>query len=161
MQTKILFFALLIIGMSACKNEPTSSFKPLDLMSYGVPIKILAPEETTVKTDDLIVMQEVSIRGGEDYFVQIRYSDANTSDLAMIKAEEIADAKKNPFFSEIIKEENDGFMYKTQIDSTRTGYGFRYIKLQGDKEYRFRNGIVGIFSKEATEAMYESVKNGK
>lgn len=159
MNTKNLFFALLLIGLSSCKTEPVSNFKPLDLMSYGVPLTIKAPEGVKVTTDDLIVMQEVSIRGDEDYFVQIRHSEAGAGDVASLKAEEMADAKKNPFFAEITKEEDNGFIYKTQIDSTRTGYGFRYVKLMGDKEYRFRNGIIGIFSKEAIESMYAGVKD--
>lgn len=159
MTHKIIFFFTLILSIAACKSEPASDFKPLDLMSNGVPITIMAPDSAKVTTDDLIVMQEVSIRKGEDYFVQIRYSDAGTGDVAALKTEEIEDAKRDPFFTEIVREDPAGFIYKTQLDSTRSSYGFRYVKLQGDKEYRFRNGIIGAFSLEATEAMYEGVKN--
>lgn len=161
MKKTIFLLALFIASMTACNNEPTSNFKPLDLMSYGVPLTILTPDSVKVTTDNLIVLQEISIKGNDDYFVQIRHSDADTGDLTVIKAEELADAKNDPFFSEIIKEDEDGFIFKTQLDSNRASYGFRYFKLLGDKEYRFRNGIFGIFTQEATEQMYESVRSSK
>ena len=159
MTHKIFVFAALILGLTACKTEPVNPFKALDLMDNGVPITIMAPDSTQVTTDDLIVMQEVSIRKGDDYFVQIRYSDAaGSANVEAIKAEEVTDAKRDPFFAEIIQDDPAGFIYKTQLDSTRASYGFRYVKLQGDKEYRFRNGIIGAFSEEATRAMYEGVQ---
>jgi len=159
MTNKILFFFVAILGLSACKSEaPAETFKPLDLIGSGVPITIMAPDSAKVTTDDLIVMQEVSIRKGEDYFVQIRYSDASSTDVAAIKSEEIADAKRDPFFTEITQEDPAGFIYKTQLDSVRASYGFRHIKIKGDKQYVFRNGIIGVFSEEATRAMYQGVQ---
>ena len=92
MTHKIFVFFALILGMTACKTEPANPFKALDLMDNGVPITIMAPDSAQVTTDDLIVMQEVSIRKGDDYFVQIRYSDAaGSANVEALKAEEVAD----------------------------------------------------------------------
>lgn len=159
MTYKIFVFCALILGITACETEATNPYKALDLMSNGMPITIMAPDSAKVTTDDFIVMQEVSIKKGDNYFVQIRSSDASGSaSIAGLKAEEIEDAKRDPFFTEIVQDDPNGFIYKTQLDSTRASYGFRYIKLQGDKEYRFRNGIIGAFSEEATRDMYEGVQ---
>lgn len=161
MTLRIFIFLTIITAMAACKTEPVAEFKPLNLLDKGAPITIMAPDSAVVTTDDLIVMQEISIKKGKDYYVQIRYSDAENTDVAALKAEEVADAKKDPFFAEIVQDDPDGFIYKMQVDSTRTGYGFRHVRLKGNKEYRFRNGIIGIFDKEAIEAMYAGVREGE
>ena len=158
---RLIVILTVLISVTACKTEPVPEFKPLNLMDKGVPITIMAPDSADVTTDDLIVMQEVSIKKGDDYYVQIRYSDAGNEDVAALKADEVADAKKDPFFAEIVRDDPDGFIYKMEVDSTRTGYGFRHVRLKGNKEYRFRNGIIGIFDKEAIEAMYNGVREQK
>lgn len=158
MNHKTLTFFCLALLFSACKTEPVDSFTSLNLMKYGMPITIMAPDSADVKTDDLIVMQEVSVRSGEDYFVQIYSSDATTADLAVVKEKELMDAKKAPFFSKIVLDEPNGFIFESQLDSTHLSYGFRLVKIQGDKEYVFRNGMIGLFAKEDIEAMYQGVK---
>ena len=61
----------------------------------------------------------------------------------------------------IIEEEEVGFIYETVFDSTATNYGFKYLKIQGDKEYIFQTGLVGTFGLDDVKMMYEAVKNEK
>jgi len=47
------------------------------------------------------------------------------------------------------------------FDSISTNYGFKYLKIQGDKEYIFQTGLVGNFGLDDVKVMYEAVKNKK
>jgi hypothetical protein len=103
-------------------------------------------------------MQIVTVKKGKDYDLQIQSSDAATSDVATLKAQKIIDVKNERYFSKIIKEDEHGFVYENQIDSTTNYYGFRYISIQGDKEYIIQNGLAGTYTLEQAEMMYEAVK---
>ncbi|GJM35332.1 MAG: hypothetical protein DHS20C18_43330 [Saprospiraceae bacterium] len=150
-----LFVALLI---GACQQDTGPQWTQLDLMSYGIPLNIAAPDSAKVKTTDLGLMKDITIQEGKDYYVQLYASSASTNDIAKIKADQLSEVKSNRFFSKIVKEETDGFIYETSIDSSNINYGFRYIYLQGDMEYIFQTGLIGTFTQEQTERMYEAVK---
>lgn len=156
---RVLSFLLLIsLMISACTSDPASSLKELDLMSYGIPLKIMAPDSADIKKEDMIVQKGVSIKKGEDYDVQIWASEASSIDVATAKANKLADVKSSRIFSKIIKEDNNGFIFENQIDSTTLYYGFYHIVIQGDNEYVFQNGLRGNFTLEQAERMYNSVK---
>ena len=158
MRNTILIATAFILLFSACKTDPVSNMKPLDLMKYGIPLTVLAPDSAKVETMDLIVQNDVTIKKGDDYFIQLYASDASTTDLKKVKASQLEEVKANPYFSGIISEDDNGFVYKKQIDSTNVNYGFKYIKIQGDKEYIFQTGLIGKFSEESVMAMYDAVK---
>lgn len=158
----ILFYPfILLLIISACASEPQSSWKPMNLLEYGVPITIMAPDSADVKTMDFGLQKDITITKGKDFSLQIYASDATTADLAKVKELQLAMVKDNRYFNTLVEDTDNGFIYKTQIDSTKTNYGFRYIKLQGDKEYIFRTGLIGSFSEEQVRSMYEAVKGGK
>ena len=73
----------------------------------------------------------------------------------------MAEIKSNAYFSKIIEEEEAGFIYSMVFDSTATNYGFKYLKIQGDKEYIFQTGLVGNFGLDDVKLMYNAVKNEK
>ncbi len=146
----------LLIG--ACTKDAKTKLNPLDLLSYGVPITIMAPDSAKVETMDMIVQKDITVRKGKDYYVQIYASDATTRDVAQLKAEQLAEVKTNRFFSKIINEEEAGFIYEMAIDSVNINYGFRHVRVQGDREYVFQTGLVGNFNLEETQRMYEAVK---
>jgi hypothetical protein len=158
-------FSICILGVSliliSCSSDPTSNYKELDLLQYGVPVVILAPDSPKVETMDFVVQQDITIKSGDDYYVQIYASKASTYDLGKLKASQLAEVKSNEFFSEIINEDNDGFIYKLEVDSTYTSYGFRHFKIMGDKEFIFQPGLVGTFSQDQIENLYSAVRNKK
>jgi hypothetical protein len=78
--------------------------------------------------------------------------------LAKVKSDQLNTVKDTRYFSKIVREEEEGFIYESAFDSTTTGYGFRYIQIKGDKEYVFQTGLVGTFSLEEVENMYKAVK---
>lgn len=157
---KSLLFVVAVIFIWACqKNGVSGEWAKKDLLEYGIPMSILAPDSVEVNSSDLGgLIQDVTIKKGDDYYIQIYASDAETTDIAKVKANQLADVKANRYFSKIVKEDMDGFVYETAIDSTNLNYGFRYVKVQGDKEFVFQTGLVGTFTQEQVERMYEAVK---
>lgn len=154
MVKKIVAFFLLVFIL-ACNNGPKT--EPLDLMKHGLPIQIKAPADAVVKSNDLGFYKDVTVKHGDNYFVQIISTSATTTDIATLKNDQLKEVRKNPFYKEVIFEEENGFIFEKQIDST-FNYDFRYIKIQGSNEYIFQTGLTGTFTKEDVKLMYESVK---
>ena len=149
---------IFLLVMFSCAQDDKAGWQPVDLLEYGLPITVKAPDSPTVKVMDLIVQKDVTIKKGSDYFVQIFATDSLEKDLAKVKARKLAEVKAGRFFSKVVKEEDSGFIFEKQIDSTNVNYDFRHFKIKGDKEYSFQTGLIGRFSLEEVEAMYEGVK---
>ena len=156
---------LFIIGLFAFGCSNGTDEKPLvvlDLLEHGLPIRIMAPDSAKVRSKDLLMMKDVTVKDAEsNYAIQIWSSDRTTGQLKRLVNEQIEIIKNHPFFNEIVEEREDGFIYKTQIDSSATNYGFKYIHLQGDKEYIFQTGILGTFELDEVKAMYDAVYQKK
>ncbi len=157
------FIALLLVGAAllSCGKDAKNKLKSLDLMPQGVPISIMAPDSAEVKVSDLVVQKDVTIQKGEHFYVQIFMSDATAANAKALKAEQLEQVKTMPYFSKIIREDDGGFLYENKIDSTNLSYGFRHVRMQGDKEFIFQTGLIGNFSKEDAEAMYQAVQPKK
>jgi hypothetical protein len=159
MMLRSVVFAILAATLfAACSDREESRLEELDLMSYGVPIVIEAPPDAEVKTMDLTFQQDITVKSGEDFYVQIFASDASTTNPKEVKEELLKEVRQHPYFSELIMEEDVGFIYKTAVDTTHTNYGFRYVRIQGDREYTFQTGLIGRFNLEQVERMYDAVK---
>ncbi len=150
-----LFILFLVL---ACSSEPVSDLKEKNLLEYGIPITILAPDSAEVETMDLVVQKDITVKKGKDYYIQIFASDATTTDANRLKSAQLEEVRDNPFFSKIIKEDSNGFIYETAIDSTKKNYGFRHFRIKGDKEYVFQTGLIGTFSLDDVEKMYLAVQ---
>ena len=141
-----------------CTDEPTMKLIPQNLLSYGIPLTVMAPDSADIKKEDWGSMQIVTIKRGKDYDLQIQISEATSTDIATVKAQKIIDVKNERYFSKIIKEDTNGFVFETQPDSTTNYYGFLYITIQGDVEYVIQNGLAGNYTLEQAENMYEAIK---
>lgn len=151
----------LCIFLIGCSKDPAANLKPQNLLSYGVPLTIMAPDSATIKKEDWGSMLIVTVKKGKDYDLQVQASDASSTDIATLKAQKIIDVKNERYFSKIIKEDENGFVFETAPDSTTNFYGFRFIMVQGDKEYVIQNGLAGNYTLEQAEFMYEAVKPRK
>jgi len=141
--------------MSCKESKPVAK---LDLMKYGLPISVSAPENAVVEADDMGVMQDVTIKSAEDYFIQIYGSDAISVNAKEVYGSKKQEIERGPFFSEIVLEEETGMIYKKDLGDEVIDYDFVYVKIQGDKEYVFQTGLMGIFTEEQVKEMYNSVK---
>ena len=157
---KILAFFFIALFFAACQSESGGGLRETDLLPYGIPVTIMAPDSAEIKATDLGggIIKDVTIRGKDNYNVQVFATEAETSDLARVKASQLADVKSIRYFEKIVREEEDGFIYQAAIDSNNISYGFRHIVLQGDLEIIFQTGLLGTFSLEEVERMDEAVR---
>lgn len=154
----LLLLALPLLWFG-CRRAAAGGMKETDLLPYGVPVTILAPDSARIQARDLAgVYRDVTVKGEGNFSVQVLASTAEDSNLPRIKAEQLADVKANRYFKRIVREEEDGFLYETALDSSYTNFGFRYIVLQGDLEIIFQTGLVGQFTQEEAEEMWEAVR---
>ncbi len=151
------FFPILLLVLWACGSEPKLDLKPLNLLSYGIPLTIMAPDSADIKKENWTSLQGVSVRKGQDYDIQVWSGEASSTDVATVKASNMADIRDKRYFSRIVEEDDNGFIFETQIDSSATYYGFRYFVVQGDRELTIQNGLAGNFTLEQIEQMYEAV----
>ena len=151
----------IFVFILGCSSDPMAGLSPNNLLQYGVPLTIMTPDSVNIKKEDWGSMQIVTIKNGKDYDLQIQSSEASSTDAAVIKAQKIIDAKNERYFSKIIKEDENGFVFETQPDSTTNYYGFRFITVQGDREYIIQNGLAGNYTLEQAEFMYEAIKPKK
>jgi hypothetical protein len=154
----LAFFALTVFMLSSCKKEAETTLASLDLLPYGMPIVIQAPENPVIKLMDLVLSRDITVIKEPDFNLQIFESDADTRDISVIKGRLMQDVKSNPYFHEILRDDPAGFVYETHVDSNYINYGFRYARIQGDKEYVFQQGLRGKFTREAIEIMYGAVQ---
>lgn len=162
MKKLLIYSTLFLLSLNACQTDPTSSLKPLNLLPHGVPIIIMAPDSAKVRTMDLLVQKDITVKGEDGYNLQIFASDASTTDVERIVSGLKTEVKNNPFFTRMVSEEDmDGFIYETKIDSTNTSYGFQLVRIKGDREFIFQNALVGTFTEEEIRTMYAAVKEKK
>ncbi len=150
----VFFFTALIVG---CGGSG-SSYKELNLLQYGLPLTIMAPDSTEVTVAELGMSKDVAIKAGEDYSINVLASDAYSTDVKQLKTDELEAIKTGRYFSKVVKEEDAGFIYETVVDSTEVSYGFVYMRVKGDREYKIQNGAFGKYTLEQVEDMYASVK---
>lgn len=152
-----ILFSFIFLGLCMVSCSNTANIPKLDLMSYGLPITILAPAASEVKVDDLGVWKDVTVKYEDSYFVQILSSKATSLDVNKIKSTSISEVKAGKYFSKIIQEDDAGFIFEKKIDDN-INYDFRFFKVQGDQEYSFQTGLIGTFSEEQVRTMYKSVQ---
>ena len=109
---------------------------------------------------DMGVLHDITINSPEDkYHIQIYASDAESDDIALIKADLVNDVRNNPFFSRIVKEDVKGFLYEITIDSVNY-YSFRHVHVQGNTQFVFQTGIAQTFDQEQAEQLMDAVRQG-
>ena len=153
----LMIFALLLSFLS-CSNSVGTEYKELDLLEYGFPIKLMAPDSAIVEVNDLAFMKDITVvHDPSNYSIQILVSKASDRDEAGLLAYVKKQTELNPYFSEIVTEDEKGFIFENLIDSVPS-YDFRYVRIKGDKEYIYQTGLSTNFTLEAVDKMYSSVQ---
>ena len=152
-----LSLSLLFLLLFSCKNTtPDSKYNEFDLLSYGVPIEVHAPEGAKVSVDDLGIVKDITIVK-DNYNIQILEGD-NYNELEKVVQKQKTDAINSGMFSKIIEEDEQGFIFEKKYAEDRLSYDFRYVRIQGDKEYVFQTGLMGQFTLEEVKEMYKAVE---
>ena len=140
----------------SCKS-PASNLQDLDLMSENIPLKIKAPADVSVKKKDMGVFKDITIKNNDDFYIQITAGQVYNNDEKARKLEELESVKDLVSFSRIVQEDQSGFIFEKKKGDNLT-YDFRRVKIQGDQEYLFQTGLIGSFSLEEVELMFDAVK---
>ncbi len=148
-----LFVALIVLSC----GSPADSLQDLDLMKEGIPLKIKAPADAVVKQKDMGIFKDITIKEGDNFYIQITAARVLNSDVTARIQEEINSVKELDVFSKVIKNDERGFIFEKKKDDKLT-YDFRSIKIVGNDEYLFQSGLIGTFSLEDVELMYDAVK---
>lgn len=154
----VLQIFLCCILVISCKTDPTKGLQDLDLMSKGLPIKIKAPLDAEIVSNNMGVVKDVTVQRGDDFYIQIMGSDAITFDKVKLLSEQKELVESGPFFSKIVEESENGFIFEKKIDENNINYDFRVVKIQGDQEYVFQTGLIGRFTEEQARKMYQAVQ---
>jgi len=149
-----------IMSISMGCNTASSSYEPLDLMSHGMPIKVMAPANSVIEMDDLGIMKDLTVidtsNGG--FNIQIFSSKTDKLDKPKVLAESKSEIESTEFFSKIISEDENGFIYEKKVTEDYINYDFRVIRLQGDVKYVIQSGFGEQYELEDIKRMFDAVK---
>lgn len=145
-----------MLAVMSCDNG--TKLSPRDLMSDGLPIKIMAPDSVQVTFDDMGIIKEMNVKGDGNYNVQITAVSTDVANLAKAIDQEKESAEGSAFFSKMIEENEDGFIYEKKIDEEYTNYDFRLVKIRGDQKYVYKTGLGEQYSLDDVKMMYNAVK---
>ncbi len=156
---RCLILVLSMVMIYSCDNA-VSKYEPLDLMSHGMPIKILAPSNTLIKSDDLGILKDLTIvdtlNGG--YNIQIYSSKTDILDRAKLLDQIKLEIEATEFFSKMIEETENGFIYEKKVTEDYINYDFRVVRLQSDVKYTIQAGFGEQYQIEDIESMFNAVK---
>ena len=150
------WYILFLVLCTACTSKK-EDLVLTDLLSHGEAIKVMAPEDAHIIVEDYGLLKDIIVTDSMDYSLQIFISKTNTLNLSKAVEDQKTIVKEAPFFSQLVVEEDQGFIYEKKIDED-IRYDFRYLKIQADKQYIFQPSLGGGHSEEHVRKMYEAVK---
>lgn len=145
--------------LTACNSGPaplTKMYpKQLDLIEYGVPLKIQGPEDVKVANNGQFgPVQDLEIEG-TNYFMQIVSNDAGSGDCKTITERELAAVKEKSAFASIVEQNDCGFIYALQYEGDTTKlYNFKAIQVKGAKQYIFETTATRGFSLDQVKSLF-------
>jgi len=155
----IFGFCFLFYFTWACSSgEQNLPYK--DLLSYGIPLEIPAPDSVRIKSNELGGQKDLTMEGENGYKLQIFVSDAYHNEARAVE-EYKTQISNHPLFKEIVREEPQGFVYAFQLDSNTVNYGFRYIDVKGGKEIVIQQGMLGIYTQDEAERLFDYALKSK
>ena len=156
---RFLLLALATVLIFSCENSK-SNYAPLDLMAHGMPIKIMAPEHTSIKSDDLGILKDLTIvdtlNGG--FNVQIYSSQTDVLDRAKLLDEVKSEIQETEYFSKMIEESDNGFIYEKKVTEDYINYDFRVVRLQSNVRYIMQAGYGEQYELADIKNMFNAVK---
>ena len=156
---RIVVLTCLILLSTACNKGNDIALAQTDLLKYGMPSTVNIPVTANVTKGSFGSIEEVYIKDSASFFnIQIKAVPAGTADVTVSKAEEMSYVRQDPYFSKLVQEDRDGFIYENNVDSTLISYHFKYCILQGGKTFVFENDQGSSPTLEEAKFMYETVK---
>lgn len=159
MISRVCIIISLVLIFFSCESDTNKlDLIPLDLMKYGAPFTIMAPDSIAVEVEDNLISKDLVIKFNENYDVLVQIQDATDTSIERFRQEQEELVRSGRFFSRMVQVEDKGFVFENKVDSTYINYGFRYLVLQNDKEYIFQSGLYGNYDLESVKKMYKAVQ---
>lgn len=153
MRTIMLTMVVLVLVSCGGNGDRQKQEKPIQKL----PFKVDAPWGASYETREYNDVTAFTIRKDDDYAVEVIAEPAIANDLAVIKDDELKTVTESPYFSRLILNEANGFIFEMIVDSSKH-YDFRLVKLRDQTQYVFQTDLTQLFSEGETRLMYESVK---
>jgi hypothetical protein len=119
---------------------------------------IQAPDSTVVLEKDYKFMRDITLRKAPDFDIQLFELTAASEDAAGEKFHQLESVRQDPYFRQVVQEDEYGFIFSKYLDSLTIDYDFRVVKMIGEKELIFQTGLAGSFNLEQVKRMYDAVK---
>ena len=159
MTSRVFIFLSLVLIFFSCESDTNKlDLVPLDLMKYGAPFTIMAPDSIAVGVEDNLISKDLVIKFNKNYDVLVQIQDAADSNSERFRKEQEELVRSGRFFSKMVQTDEKGFVFENKVDSTYINYGFKYLVLQNDKEYIFQSGLYGNYDLESVKRMYQAVQ---
>jgi hypothetical protein len=159
MTSRVFIFLSLVLIFFSCESDTNKAdLVPLDLMKYGAPFTIMAPDSIAVEVEDNLISKDLVIKFNKNYDVLVQIQDAADSNSERFIKEQEELVRSGRFFSKMVQTDEKGFVFENKVDSTYINYGFRYLVLQNEKEYIFQSGLYGNYDLESVKRMYQAVQ---
>ena len=159
MTSRVFIFLSLVLIFFSCESDTNKvDLVPLDLMKYGAPFTIMAPDSIAVEVEDNLISKDLVIKFNKNYDVLVQIQDAADSNIERFRKEQEELVLSGRFFSKMVQTDEKGFVFENKVDSTYINYGFRYLVLQNEKEYIFQSGLYGNYDLESVKRMYQAVQ---
>ena len=150
----------IFFSLQSCKdNHVRKKDDKTDLMKYGVPYSIKAPEDVKITKIGQGDLTDVSINNNKGYDLQIFMGSAQSSDINKIKENKRIIFTSNPFFSKIIEEYDDGYLFEKTNQEGDKSYDFIIIKVIGTNEINFQCGNSREFNEKEVKDIVKSIRS--
>lgn len=156
----IMTIGLLLLGLVGCKPKSQFELVETDFGGKGLPLRIKAPANAKLESVPGPPIDLFTIRDeASNYGISFEAQDilAGTS-VESEKANLLATAKGTGFFSKVIKEESNGFVYENKMSETDIRYSFGYVLFKGDKMYTAQADPSLKLTQAQAEELFEAVK---
>lgn len=134
-------------------------FEELDLTEWGFNLTVMVPQAETHGDPEVVLTERgaLEIAVGQDFGIEIMFGEG---DIALLKTDLQEDLV---FKSEIVKEEENGIIYKQDIPDSgvKTQNHFFYKAVVGTEVYEVRDIIEGEYGMGMIEKMMEASKTIK
>lgn len=159
--SKYITYVWIILAISffyfcGCQQKRKQG-KGMDLLKYGIPYTVMAPDDTKVSRIGGGQMTDIKLSDGQAYDVLIFMKRAETKNINRLKQFRKEEVSFYPNFKKIVEEYNEGFLYEIYGSTGEAAYAFYAIKVVGDHEIDFISGNNKDFTEKEVKDMIKTV----
>jgi len=144
-----------------CSNAKAPHKKgTTSLLSYGIPLYVNIPKDVDINRRNVGNITEVIVKGKGDkswFEINVQHLPAESDDLAWNKYLQIEDVRNNVYFTRIMEENENGFIYEL-VPRDKPTYHFRYVIVQGSQLYVISTALGSELSLEQARELYQAVE---